>query len=76
MVQGKINSKKKEKKEAPKRKAAPILKKEEIDDKTSKDYIYNEINKHAKHHKKKIYKSIEQTIIDKAKHGRERFVIL
>jgi hypothetical protein len=72
MVQGdtKVNTKR-EKKEAPKRKSAPKDKGEKGRDEVSKT-----IFRKVKHHQKKIYKSIEQTIIDQAKKGRERFDII
>lgn len=79
MVQGgKVNksgkqnkSKGREKQEAKKRKAAPAMTKEKLGDEA-----YKTINRKVKEHQKKIYKSIEQTIIDNAKKNRERFDII
>jgi hypothetical protein len=68
----KKNSKRKEKIEAHKRKHAPIEVKEQFDE----NQVSKMFHKKVKEHQKKIYKSIEQTIIEKARHQRERFELI
>ncbi len=73
MVQGgNKKSNKKPKKEAPKKKQAP----KEHNETGGKDEISKTLFKKVKQHQKKIYKSIEDTIIENAKKSRERFDIL
>jgi len=74
-INHKQGSKKKEKVEAPKQK---LQKCENSDQKErlKEDELYKNIQKKVKEHKKKIYRSIEQTIIDKAKKSKERFTII
>jgi hypothetical protein len=74
MVQGgNLNKKKKQKKVAPKRKNAPS---DNNTEQQGKDEMSRTVSKKVKQHQKKIYKSIEDTIISKAKNSRERFDIL
>ncbi len=77
MVQGtqKI-SKKKEQKNAIKQKNTKVVHNSNINTTNSNDQTNNIITKKLKQHQKKIYKSIESTIIEKAKTNRERFDIL
>ncbi len=67
----KQNSKRKEQKVAPK-----IKNYRETTGRNEDDYVSNTIHRKVKEHKKKIYKSIEQTIVDNAKKNRERFELI
>ncbi len=64
-------SKRKDKKVAPK-----VKNTKEVIGRNENDEISKTIHKKVKEHQKKIYKSIEQTIIDNAKRNRERFELI
>lgn len=79
MVQGAIKKSnapnmRKKREPAPKKKNQKIYADNDVA--KEKDEVSRKIVKKLKEHTKKIYKSIEQTIIDKAKQYRENFEIL
>ena len=68
----KKNSRKKEKQEAPKKKAPMTDKADRIEGNEVLETFQRKVNSHYK----KVYRSIEETIIGNAKKNRERFDIL
>jgi hypothetical protein len=72
-TQNKQHSKRKDKHEAIKKKAAPMTNKcDRIEDNDTLKNFQKKVNDHYK----KVYRSIEETIISKAKQNRERFDLI